>query len=73
MKGNVDMNIIDRIALILVIIGSLNWGSIGIFAYDLVRMTTVTPLAAWARIIFTLVGIAGLWCISLLFRDHREA
>lgn len=67
------MKIIDRIALILVIIGSLNWGSVGIFAYDLVRMTDVSPLPAWARVIYTLVAIAGLWCISLLFRDHREA
>lgn len=64
------MNFIDRIALILVIIGALNWGSIGIFDFDFVSAifgagTTLT------RIIFTLVGIAGLWCISLLFRDHR--
>ena len=67
------MNIIDRIALILVIICSLNWGSVGIFAYDLVRMTDVSPLPVWARVIYTLVAVAGLWCISLLFRDHREA
>lgn len=67
------MNVLDRIALILVIIGSLNWGSVGIFAYDLVRMTSVTPLPAWTRIIFTLVGLAGLWCISLLFRNRKEA
>ena len=67
------MNIIDRIALILVIIGSLNWGSVGIFGYDLVRMTDVSPLPVWARVIYTLVAVAGLWCVSLLFRDHREA
>ena len=73
MKGKTDMNIIDRIALILVIIGSLNWGSVGIFANDLVRMTDVSPLPVWARVIYTLVAVAGLWCISLLFRDHREA
>lgn len=73
MKGNVDMNILDRIALIVVIIGSLNWGSIGIFAHDLVRMTSVAPIAAWARVIYTLIGLAGLWCISLLFRNRKEA
>ena len=67
------MNLLDRIALILVIIGSLNWGSIGIFEYDLVRMVSVSPIAAWARVIYTLVGLAGLWCISLLFRDRKEA
>ena len=51
----------DMLALILSIIGSINWGLVGIFKFDLV---------AWivSRIIYTIVGLAGLWCISLLFR-----
>jgi len=67
----VFMSLIDRIALILVVIGALNWGSIGIFNFDFVSeiFGTGTTLT---RIIFSLVGIAGLWSISLLFRDHRS-
>lgn len=62
---------IDRIALVLVIIGALNWGSIGIFSFDIVGWAFGGQAAAVSRIIFTLVGIAGIWCISLLFRDRE--
>ena len=62
---------IDRIAMILVIIGALNWGSIGIFKFDFVSAAFGGPYAAVSRIIFTLVAIAGIWCISLLFRDRE--
>ena len=61
--------VIDRIALILVIIGALNWGSIGIFGFDVVAAICGGQLAVVSRIIYTLVGIAGLWCITLLFRE----
>ena len=60
--------IVDKIALALVIIGSLNWGSIGIFGFDLVSWI-FGDASALSRIIFTLVGLAGLWSISLLFRE----
>jgi len=60
----------DTIALILVIIGALNWGSIGIFNVDLVASIFGGQSAIISRIIFTLVGLAGLWCITLLFRDR---
>jgi uncharacterized membrane protein YuzA (DUF378 family) len=62
---------IDRIALILVIIGALNWGSIGIFQFDFVAWAFGGQNSAVSRIIFTLVAIAGIWCISLLFRDRE--
>ena len=62
--------IIDRLALILTIIGALNWGSVGIFRYDFVAALFGGQLTAVSRIIFTLVGLAGLWCISLLFRER---
>jgi uncharacterized membrane protein YuzA (DUF378 family) len=62
---------IDRIALILVIIGALNWGSIGIFQFDFVAWAFGGQNSAISRIIFTLVAIAGIWCISLLFRDRE--
>lgn len=62
---------IDRIALILVIIGALNWGSIGIFKFDIVGWAFGGTTSSVSRIIFTLVAIAGIWCISLLFRDRE--
>ena len=60
----------DRIALLLTIIGAINWGLIGIFQFDLVAYIFGGQGALVSRIIYTLVGAAGLWCISLLFRDR---
>lgn len=65
--------IIDKIALILAIIGGLNWGSIGIFGFDLVAFAFGGSGSAISRVIYTLVGLSALWCISLLFRDTRAA
>lgn len=62
---------LDRIALILVIIGALNWGSIGIFNFDIVGALFGGQGSVFARIIFTIVGIAGLWAIGLLFKDKN--
>lgn len=64
------MKIIDRIALILVIVGTLNWGSVGFFAFDCVAWLLGGQLAAVSRVIYALVGLAGLWCITLLFRER---
>ncbi len=64
------MIIIDTIALILSIIGALNWGSIGLFKFDVVAFIFGGTDSMISRIIFTLVGLAGLWCISLLFRKN---
>ena len=63
--------VMDKIALLLVIIGAVNWGLIGIFQFDLVASIFGGQAAVVSRIIYTLVGAAGLWCISLLFRDHE--
>lgn len=60
----------NSIALILVIVGAINWGSIGLFGLDLVGTLFGGQLAIISRIIFTLVGVAGLWCISFLFREN---
>ena len=60
--------IIDRIALILAIIGGLNWGSVGLFRFDLVAWLFGGQTGAVSRVIYTLVGLAALWCIYLLFR-----
>ncbi len=61
----------DTIALILSIIGSINWGLVGIFQFDLVAWLFGGQSAVFSRIIYALVGLAGLWCISLLFRRNR--
>ena len=66
------MRILDRIALILSIIGSLNWGSIGLFRFDLVAWISGGMNTLLARIIYTVVGLAGVWCITLLFRPDEE-
>ena len=58
---------IDRISLILVIIGALNWGSIGLFKFDIVAWICGGQGSIVARIIYTLVALAGIWCISLFF------
>lgn len=60
---------LDKIALGLVIVGAVNWGLIGIFTFDLVAWIFGGQDALFARVIYTLVGIAGIWCISLLFKN----
>lgn len=62
---------LDRIALILVIIGGINWGSIGLFQFDIVGWIFGGQSAVISRIIYTLVAIAAVWCISLLFRESE--
>lgn len=63
---------IDKIALVLLIIGGLNWGSIGLFQFDIVAWICGGPAAILSRIIYALVGLSALWCISLLFRPTGE-
>lgn len=63
---------LDKIALILVIIGALNWGGIGIFQFDTVAWLFGGQGAIISRIVYTLVALAGIWTISLLFRDPRR-
>ena len=58
----------DTIALILAIVGCLNWGLVGLFQFDLVAWLFGGTGALLSRLVFTVVGLAGLWCISFLFR-----
>ena len=60
------MKVIDTIALILVIIGAINWGLVGIFNFNLVD-AIFGAMSVISRIIYILVGISGLWSIKLLF------
>ena len=64
------MNMIQKIALVFTIIGAINWGLIGLFGFDLVGWLFGGQGAIISRIIFTIVGIAALWCISLFFRRN---
>ena len=64
------MKILGRIALILNIIGGINWGLIGLFKFDLVAWICGGQDAVLARIIYALVGLAAIYCISFLFRDR---
>lgn len=66
------MKIMDRIALILTVIGAINWGSIGIFRFDIVAWICGGQMSAVSRVIYTVVGLAGLWCISLFFRERDD-
>lgn len=59
----------DKIALLLVIIGAVNWGLIGIFQFDLVAYLFGGQGAVVSRVVYTLVAAAGLWCISMLFKS----
>ncbi len=64
-----DDHMLDKIALTIAIIGGLNWGSIGLFQFDLVAWLSGGPTTLLARIIYTVVGLSAVWCISLLFRE----
>ena len=64
--------IMDRIALIITIIGALNWGSIGLFSFDLVAWIFGGQDALLSRIVYTVVALAGIWCISLVFRAKEN-
>ena len=62
------MKIVDKIALVLIIIGALNWGLIALFNFDLVA-TIFGDMTVISRIVYGLVGLSGLWGIKLLFDD----
>jgi hypothetical protein len=65
--------LVDKIALILAIVGGLNWGSIGLFGLDLVALLFGGSTSALSRVVYTLVGLAAVWCISLLFRGDAPS
>ena len=62
---------LDKLALILAVIGGLNWGSIGLFRFDVVAALFGGQTSVASRVIYVLVGLAALWCITLIFRDLR--
>lgn len=62
--------ILDKIALVLLIIGGLNWGLVGLFGFDLVAFLLGGSAALLARAVYTLVGLSAVWCVTLLFRNN---
>lgn len=68
-----ELNIMDTLSLILIVIGALNWGLVGIFQFDLVAAIFGGMSGVVSRIIYTLVGLAGLWGITMLFRKRNRA
>ncbi|MBR2043739.1 MAG: DUF378 domain-containing protein [Clostridia bacterium] len=62
----------DKICLALVVIGSLNWGLVGLFQFDLVAWLFGGSAALISRIVYIVIALAGVWCISLLFRSFTD-
>ena len=62
---------LDKIALAILIIGGINWGSVGLFQFDLVAWIFGGQGAILSRIVYTLVALSALWCITLLFRERE--
>ena len=63
---------LDKIALILTIIGGINWGLVGIFQFDLVAWIFGGQSALISRIIYTVIALAAVWCVSLLFSTRVD-
>ena len=66
------MSVVNKIALVIAIIGALNWGSVGLFSFDAVAWISGGATTLLARIIYIAVALAGLWCITLLFHDEED-
>ncbi len=61
---------LDKLALTLLIIGGINWGSVGLFQFDIVAWICGGQTSVVSRIVYALVGLCALWCITFLFREH---
>lgn len=64
--------VFDKICLALIIIGALNWGSVGLFRFDIVAWLFGGSASIISRIIYIVIALAGIWCISLLFRREDD-
>ena len=62
----------DRLSLLLVIIGALNWALMGLFQFDIIAYAFGGAAAVVSRVLYTIIGLAGIWCISLLFRNREH-
>lgn len=66
------MNVINKIALILIIVGALNWGAVGLFSFDLVAWLFGGAASIISRIVYITIALAGLWSISMLFDTDED-
>ena len=66
------MMVLDRISLVLAILGGLNLGSIGMFRFDFVAYLFGGQTMPLSRVVYTLIGLGAIWCISLLFRERND-
>ena len=64
--------VMDKIMLTLAIVGALNWGCVGMVKFEIVAWLCGGQTSTLSRVIFTLVGLAGVWCITMLFRNREE-
>lgn len=69
LKG--ERRMLDKIALFLLIVGGLNWGLVGLFEFDLVAFLFGGSTAALSRIVYVLVAVSAIWCISLFFKENE--
>ena len=67
------MKVIDRIALALIVIGGLNWGCVGIFGLDIVAALFGGSASVLSRVVYIVICIAAVWCITLFFRNEESA
>ena len=67
------MKVIDRIALALIVIGGLNWGCVGIFGLDIVAALFGGSASALSRVVYIVICIAAIWCVTLFFRNEESA
>lgn len=63
----------DKLALVITIIGSINWGLVGLFRFDLISFICGGSDNILARILYVMVAAAAIWCISLLFKENALA
>lgn len=61
----------DRVALFILMLGGLNWGSVGLFRFDFVSWAFGGPGAIVSRIVYILIALSAVWCISLFFRKNE--
>ena len=66
------MTIVNKITLGLIVIGAINWGLVGIFTFDLVAWIFGSSTAVLSRIVYTLIALAGVWCVTMLFKENDE-
>lgn len=72
-NGKEQPYMLDNTSLVITIIGAINWLLVGLFQFDLVAYICGGQTSTLSRIVYSIVGIAGLWCISLLFKEKLPA